>query len=272
MLSESEEPGESTSDRPCRCGETRGPDAVVSEAAAGGVEFQDPCSVYVDARSLIEPGAWIGAGTHITGESRIGSSARIGPNVIIENSLVGAGATVQPFSTVTEHSDIKSGALVKSRSEIRSSVIVGGAEIGPNAIVEASHVAAKAKVGPFCRVRAGSEIGVDAYIGTQAEVKASRIGEGSKVGHFSFVGDAVLGNEVNVGAGSVTANFDGRQVQKTVIEDGVSIGAGCVLIAPLRLGIGASTGAGAVVTKDVDDGELVLGVPARAQKMASISI
>ena len=272
MLSESEEPGESTSDRSCRCSEARVLDDVVIEAAARGVEFQDPYAAYVDAHSLIEPGAWIGAGSQITGKSHIGRGARIGPNAIIEDSLIGADATVQPFSTVTEHSDVKPGALIKSRSEIRNSVIFGGAEIGPNAIVEASHVAAKAKVGPFCRVRAGSEIGVDAYIGTQAEVKASLVGEGSKVGHFSFVGDAVLGNEVNVGAGSVTANFDGHQVQKTVIEDGVSIGAGCVLIAPLRLGIGASTGAGAVVTKDVKDGELVLGVPARAQKMASISI
>ncbi len=272
MASETEEPGESTSDRSCRCGETRALDAAVRAAVERGVNFQDPDAVYLDAQAVIETGAWVGAGSHIIGKSHIESGARIGPNAIVEDSRIGSGATVQPFSTVTERSDVKPGALIKHRSEVRNSEIAGDAEIGPNALVEASSVAAKAKIGPFCRVRAGSDIGIEAYIGTQAEVKASRIGKSSKVGHFSFVGDAVLGNSVNIGAGCVTANFDGHQVQKTVVEDDVSIGAGCVLIAPLRLGVGARTGAGAVVTRDVADGELVLGVPARVRTMASMSI
>lgn len=263
MSSDSEEPGESRSDRTCRCGEARAQDAVVLAALDAGVEFQDPTSVYIDAQSEIERGAWVGAGCHILGRSRIESKARIGPNAIIDNSRIGNGATVQPFSSVTDESDVHAGALVKNRSEVRGSVVDEEAEIGPNALVEASHIAAKAKVGPFCRVRAGSDVGVDAYIGTQAEVKASWVGDGSKIGHFSFIGDAKLGKAVNIGAGSVTANFDGQDVQRTVIDDGVSVGAGCVLIAPLRLGSGARTGAGAVVTRDVADGELVLGVPAR---------
>lgn len=263
MSSDSEEPGDSRSDRTCRCGEGRAQDAAVTAALDAGVEFQDPTSVYIDAQAEIERGAWVGAGSHILGRSRIESGARIGPNAIIDDSRIGSGATVQPFSSVTDVSDVRCGALIKNRSEVRGSVVGQDAEIGPNALVEDSHVAAKAKVGPFCRVRAGSEVGVDAYIGTQAEVKSSRIGDGSKVGHFSFVGDAELGRMVNIGAGSVTANFDGHSVQKTVIEDDVSVGAGCVLIAPLRLGAGARTGAGAVVTRDVADGELVLGVPAR---------
>ena len=232
-------------------------------ALDAGVEFQDPTSVYIDVRAEIHGGAWVGAGSHILGRSRIESEARIGPNAIIEDSTIGSGAVVQPFSSVTDLSDVRPGALIKNRSEVRGSVVGVGAEIGPNALVEDSHIAVKAKVGPFCRVRAGSEIGVEAYVGTQAEVKASQIGEGSKIGHFSFIGDAQLGRAVNIGAGSVTANFDGQAVQKTEIDDGVSVGAGCVLIAPLKLGVGAKTGAGAVVTRDVADGELVLGVPAR---------
>lgn len=272
MSAESEEPGESTSDRSRRSGDERVLDATVRAAVEHGVEFQDPHSVYVDAEALIESEVWIGAGSHILGNSRIESQARIGPNVIIEDSRIGSEAIVQPFSSVLDCSDVQSGALVKSRSELRSSVIASESEIGPNALVEDSYVAVKAKIGPFCRVRAGSEIGIDAYIGTQAEIKASRIGAGSKVGHFSFVGDAVLGNDVNVGAGSVTANFDGHQVQKTLIESEVSIGAGCVLVAPVRIGAGARTGAGAVVTSDVDSGDLVVGVPARVREMASTSI
>ena len=270
MSSDSEEPGDSRSDRTCRCGDACAQGASVIAALDAGVEFQDPTSVYIDAQSKIERGAWVGAGCHILGRSRIESEARIGPNVIIDDSKIGSGATVQPFSSVTEVSDIRPGALIKNRSEVRGSVVEVDAEIGPNALVEDSHVAAKAKVGPFCRVRAGSEIGVDAYIGTQAEVKASRIGDGSKIGHFSFIGDAEIGKAVNIGAGSVTANFDGDVVQKTVIDDGVSVGASCVLIAPLRLGRGARTGAGAVVTRDVADGELVLGVPARVHSNGSV--
>ncbi len=265
MSGESEEPGESRSDIACRGRDQRALDASVCSAVKAGVRFQDRYAVYIDPQAVLEKGAWIGAGSHILGNSRIESQSRIGPNVIVEDSRVGSGAEVQSFSSVTEGSEVAPGALVKRRSEVRGSVIAAECEIGPNALVEESEIDAKAKVGPFCRVRAGSYIGIDAYIGTQAEVKSSRIGNGSKVGHFSFIGDAELGCDVNIGAGTVTANFDGHSVQKTVIEDDVSIGAGCVLIAPLRLGVDARTGAGAVVTRDVPAGDLVLGVPARVK-------
>ena len=265
MSGDSEEPGESISDNPCRCGDVRALDAVVRAAIDSGVEFQDPYATYVDSSVVLAAGVRIGAGTHLIGATRVESGATIGPNVIIEDSHVGHGAEIQSFSTVSNGSEIAANALVKRHSEVRTSVIAPDAEIGPNALVEDSSVARLAKVGPFCRVRSGSDVGVDAYVGTQAEVKASRIGDRSKVGHFSFIGDADLGNGVNIGAGSVTANFDGTSVQKTVIEDGASVGASCVLIAPLRLGSRARTGAGAVVTRDVADGDLVVGVPARVQ-------
>ncbi len=231
--------------------------------------FEDASSAYIDKNAKIEPGAWIGAGSHIRGASLIGADARIGPNAIIEDSVVGRNAVVGPFSSVTRNSTIRSGALVKARSDVIAGTIESGSEIGPSAIVETSLVRIRAKVGPFCRVRANSIIGMDAYIGTQAEVKASSIGEGAKVGHFSFVGDAVLGRNVNIGAGVVTANYDGEKVQKTIIDDEVSIGAGSVLIAPVRLGSKARTGAGAVVTRDVPPSDLVAGVPARSMARAA---
>ena len=247
-------------------------DGVIRVAIESGVDFQDPFAVYIDREVVLERGAWIGAGCHVLGNSRIDSGARIGPNAIIEDSRVGNGAEVQAFSSVTDGSEVAPGAVVKRRSEVRGSFIATDAEIGPNALVEDSTIASKAKVGPFCRVRSGSDVGVEAYIGTQVEVKASRIGQGAKVGHFSFIGDADLGSDVNIGAGSVTANFDGNVVQKTIIEDDVSVGAGCVLIAPLRLGNRARTGAGAVVTRDVADGDLVVGVPARVKSTSRSSL
>ena len=265
MSSDSEEPGESKSDISCRCAESRGLSTLVETAIRSGVHFQDPFAVYIDPKVVIESGAWIGAGSQILGTSRIGSEARIGPNAIISDSTIGAGAEVQPFSSVTDGSEIAPKSMVKPRTEVRGSYVASTAEIGPNALLEQSRVASGAKVGPFCRVRSGSDIGADAYVGTQAEVKASQIGQGSKIGHFSFLGDARVGRHVNIGAGSVTANFDGSEVQQTIIEDDVSIGAGSVLIAPVRLGIQSRTGAGAIITRDVEDGDLVLGVPARVK-------
>jgi bifunctional UDP-N-acetylglucosamine pyrophosphorylase/glucosamine-1-phosphate N-acetyltransferase len=272
MSGDSEDSGESSIDRSCRCGEVRVLAATVRAAFDSGVKFQDPFAVYIGPEVVFERDAWVGAGSHILGKSWIGSGASIGPNSIVEDSMIGNDVAVQSFATVSHGSEIRSGAQIKSRSEVRSSTIAGDAEIGPNALVEDSRIAAKAKVGPFCRVRAGSDIDVEAYIGTQAEIKASRIGPGAKVGHFSFLGDAEIGAAVNIGAGSITANFDGRSVQQTIIEDGVSIGAGCVLVAPIRLGRKSRTGAGAVVTRDVPDGELVLGVPARARNMRSLAV
>ncbi len=227
-----------------------------------GVEFQSPGNTYIDDASSIEPGVWIGAGCHITG-SHIKAGSSLGPNAIVEASVIGERVVIAPFSIVAGNSELENDAQIKPRSEVRASRIGIRAEIGANAIVEFSRVNTLAKVGPFCRVRAGSEICQDAYIGTQAEVKASRIGPGSKMGHFSLMADADVGRMVNIGVGVATANYDGEKVHRTVIEDHASIGAGSVLIAPIRIGVGARTGAGAVVTRDVPPGALVVGVPAR---------
>ncbi|HLA19086.1 MAG TPA: DapH/DapD/GlmU-related protein, partial [Dehalococcoidia bacterium] len=102
------------------------------------------------------------------------------------------------------------------------------------------------------------------HVGNFVEVKASRLGRGTKVGHFSYVGDAEVGEEVNIGAGTVTCNYDGEKKNTTVIGDGAFVGSDTMLVAPVRLGRGARTGAGAVVTEDVPEGATVAGVPARA--------
>lgn len=229
----------------------------------GGVEYDSFSTTSVDARARVSPGARLGAGVQIRGDASVGAGAWVDASTIIDSASVGARAAVGAFCTIRAGSEIAAGAIVRDRSEVTGSRVATGCEIGPNALVEDSVVETGAKVGPFSRVRAGSVLERDAYVGTHAEVKASVVGVESKVGHFSFLGDASLGALVNIGAGAVTANYDGVSVQRTRICDGVSIGAGTVLVAPVTVGERARTGAGSVVTRDVPAGALVKGVPAR---------
>lgn len=217
----------------------------------------------VDDLAIVDPRAVIGFGAQLLGNTVVKAGARVEAYAIIEDSAVGAGAHVGSFSTVRRGSVLEDGAVVLERSDVVASRVEGGAEVGPNAMLEESVLSSGAKVGPFSRVRAGSQIEADAYVGTHAEVKASVIGARAKVGHFSFVGDCELGADVNIGAGAVTANWDGASVQRTQIGTQASIGAGTVMVAPVCIGAGARTGAGAVVVEDVPDGALVMGVPAR---------
>src|SRR5262249_7216838 len=123
-----------------------------------------------------------------------------------------------------------------------------------------------ATVGPFARLRMNAEIGEKAGIGNFVEVKKSRIGRGTKASHLTYLGDATLGDRVNVGAGTVTCNFHGVRKHETIIEDDVKIGSDTMLVAPVRVGRGSKTGAGSVVTRDVPAETLVAGVPAKVKK------
>jgi bifunctional UDP-N-acetylglucosamine pyrophosphorylase/glucosamine-1-phosphate N-acetyltransferase len=135
-------------------------------------------------------------------------------------------------------------------------------------VVERSTIGNRSDVGPFAHLRPGSDIGEDVHIGNFAEIKKSHIGRGVRIGHVSYLGDATVGEQTNIGAGTVTANFDGKSKHKTEIGANVLIGSDTMLVAPVTIGDGAKTGAGSVVTRDVAPGQLVMGVPAKVRTPA----
>jgi bifunctional UDP-N-acetylglucosamine pyrophosphorylase/glucosamine-1-phosphate N-acetyltransferase len=185
------------------------------------------------------------ASTHIDAGVEIGQDARIEPFTIL------AGSTV-----------IAQDAVIGPRSEIHDS------RIGPRtrvwaSVVEASTVAEDVQIGPFSHVRPGCQIGPRCRIGNYAELKNTTMGAGTQQHHFSYLGDADVGEEVNIGAGAITANFDGQRKLRTTIGRGAFIGVDTMLRAPVTIGEGARTGAGAVVTRDVEPGKTVVGMPAR---------
>ena len=192
-----------------------------------GVTIVDPSSTFIDADVEIGEDARIEPWTILSGATAIGPEAVIGPHAQVVGSRIGP------------------------RTVIWASV------------VESSTVAEDVEIGPFSHVRPGCDIGPRCRIGNFAELKEARLGAGTQVHHFSYLGDAELGEGVNIGAGAVTANFDGTVKQRTSIGDGAFIGVDTMLRAPINIGPGARTGAGAVVTRDVPAGETVVGMPAR---------
>jgi bifunctional UDP-N-acetylglucosamine pyrophosphorylase/glucosamine-1-phosphate N-acetyltransferase len=135
--------------------------------------------------------------------------------------------------------------------------------------VNESVVSDDVRIGPYAHLREGTRIGARAEIGSYSEIKRSAIGAGSRMHHFGYVGDALVGEDVNIGAGTVTCNFDGTAKHQTVIEDGAFVGSDTMLRAPLTVGEGSTTGAGSVVLEDVPPGTTVAGVPARVLRGAA---
>jgi bifunctional UDP-N-acetylglucosamine pyrophosphorylase/glucosamine-1-phosphate N-acetyltransferase len=175
---------------------------------------------------------------------------------------IGQDARIEPFTILSGATVIAQDAVIGSRSEIRD------ARIGPRtrvwaSVVEESTVAEDVQIGPFSHVRPGCQIGPRCRIGNYAELKNTTLGAGTQQHHFSYLGDAEVGEDVNIGAGAITANFDGERKQRTVIGRGAFIGVDTMLRAPVTIGEGARTGAGAVVTRDVPPGVTVVGMPAR---------
>jgi bifunctional UDP-N-acetylglucosamine pyrophosphorylase/glucosamine-1-phosphate N-acetyltransferase len=138
--------------------------------------------------------------------------------------------------------------------------------IGPFVEVRDADIGDGSDCGPFSKLRPGTTIAEQVHVGSFAELVRTHVGRGSKVPHVSYLGDATVGEGVNIGAGTITANFDGRNKNQTVIEDGAFIGVDTMLRAPVRVGKGARTGAGAVVTRDVPPGTTAVGMPARMLK------
>ncbi len=192
-----------------------------------GVSIVDPAATYIDLDVTIGEDTVILPNTHVLGRSRIGANSAIGPNSLLRNATIGAGC------------------------EIRQSVI------------EDARVDDGADVGPFSHLRSGAHVCAGAHVGNFGEIKKSTLGPNSKMGHFSYLGDATVGENVNIGAGAITCNYDGVRKNPTTIGDGAFIGSDTLLVAPVEIGANATTGAGAVVTKNVPPDTVAVGLPAR---------
>ena len=195
-----------------------------------GVTMIDPATTYVEAGVAIGADTVVYPNTHLRGKTIIGRECSIGPNTIISDSTLG------------------------DRCEVKASVFEG-------ATLEND-----VDVGPFAHLRKGAYLCSHVHMGNYGEVKNSRLGPGAKMGHFSYLGDADVGANVNIGCGTITCNYDGAKKHKTVIGEGAFIGSDTMLRAPVTIGKGAVTGAGSVVTHDVPDGAVVYGVPAREKQ------
>jgi len=195
-----------------------------------GVSIADPASTYIDEGIVIGKDTVILPNTHLQGNTVLGEANVIGPNTIIRDGTVG------------------------NRCKILASVMEG-------AVLEDD-----VDVGPFARLRNGAHLAAHVHIGNFGEVKDSYLAPGVKVGHFSYIGNATIGENTNIGAGTITCNYDGEKKNPTEIGEDVFIGSDTMLVAPVKIGAGARTGAGAVVTKDVPPDTLAVGVPARSIK------
>jgi bifunctional UDP-N-acetylglucosamine pyrophosphorylase/glucosamine-1-phosphate N-acetyltransferase len=192
-----------------------------------GVSMTDPSHTYVDAMVELEPDVHLLPGTILEGRTVVGSGSVIGPNSRLVDTIVGEDAVVA------------------------------------NTVARESEIGDRATVGPYASLRAGTHVAADAHVGTFVETKNSEIGEGAKVPHLAYIGDAEIGARANIGAGTITANYDGKNKHRTVVGADARIGSNTVLVAPVEVGDGAYTAAGAIVSTDVPPGALAKGVPAR---------
>jgi len=166
---------------------------------------------------------------------------------------------VEPYVQLLGKTRIGTACRVRSYSVVRDSVIGDGVIIRPGCVLEESRVSAGAVIGPYSHLRPGSEIGEGAHVGNFVETKKIKLGKESKANHLTYLGDAEIGAGVNIGAGTITCNFDGVHKHKTVIDDGVFIGSDSTLVAPVRVGKGAYVGAASCITGDVPQDSLAIG-------------
>jgi bifunctional UDP-N-acetylglucosamine pyrophosphorylase/glucosamine-1-phosphate N-acetyltransferase len=179
--------------------------------------------------------------------------------VIDPDVEIGADTILEPFVQVLGRTRIGSDCRIRSFSVISDSGIADNVLVRPGCVIDQSSVAAGAQLGPYSHLRPGSEIGEGAHVGNFVETKKSRLGRGSKANHLTYLGDSEIGAGVNIGAGTITCNYDGVDKHMTVIEDGAFIGSDSTLVAPVRIGKGAYVAAGSTVTEDVPAGALALG-------------
>ena len=194
-----------------------------------GVTLPDPARIDVRGQLTCGRDVTIDVGCVFEGRVHLDDGVHIGAHCVIRNATIGAGARVQPFCHIEE------------------------AKIGP-----------AGRIGPYARLRPGTELGEDVHIGNFVEVKNSQVGDHSKANHLAYVGDTTVGQRVNIGAGTITCNYDGVNKSRTVIEDDAFIGSDTQLVAPVTVGRGATIGAGTTLTKDAPAGKLTLS---RAKQM-----
>ena len=177
----------------------------------------------------------------VRGELSIGNDLWIDVNVVFEGKVsLGSNVSIGP------------GCVIKDAT------IADGAEIKANSVIEGAVIGASAQIGPFARIRPGTELAANTKVGNFVETKKAIVGEGSKINHLSYVGDASLGRNVNVGAGTITCNYDGVNKYRTVLGDGVFVGSNTALVAPVTVAADATIGAGSTITRDVADHELAV--------------
>lgn len=194
-----------------------------------GVRVRDPHQVWLRGELLCGSDVELDVNVIVEGKVVLGDGVRIGANCILRDSHVGANTRIQPFS-----------------------------------LVESAKIGLHATVGPYARIRPISVIGDRVQIGNYVEIKNSEVGSGSRINHHAFVGDALLGDDVTIGAGTITCNHDGVRINRTTIDQGAYIGSGCNLVAPVRIGRGATVGAGSTITHDVPPATLTI---ARARQV-----
>ncbi len=193
------------------------------ELMAAGVTFADPARVDIRGKLVCGTDVFIDVNVVFEGDVTLGDNVRIGMNNLLRNSAVGRGTTIRANCHLEE------------------------ASTGEHCVI-----------GPFARLRPGTDLGNDVRIGNYVEVKKSRIADGSKVNHLTYIGDAVIGVNVNVGAGTITCNYDGANKHQTTIGDGAFIGSGVQLVAPVDIGKGATIGAGSTISKSAPEGKLTV--------------
>ena len=191
---------------------------------------------------------------------------------ILEQLMLGGATIVDPDSTFIDATvTIGQDTVIEPFSVIKGKTEIGQeCRIGPHVYIEDAKIGDRTDCGPFAKLRPGTEIADDVHIGSFAELVRTKVGRGSAVPHVSYLGDTDLGEDANIGAGTITANFDGVNKNRTVIGDGAFVGVDTMLVAPVKLGKGSRTGAGSVVTKDVPDGATAVGVPARVIRKKTV--
>jgi bifunctional UDP-N-acetylglucosamine pyrophosphorylase/glucosamine-1-phosphate N-acetyltransferase len=172
---------------------------------------------------------------------------------------IGADTVIEPFVQILGKTRIGSDCRVRSYSVISNSTIGDGVLIRPGCVLDGANVMAAAVLGPYSHLRPGSDIGEGAHVGNFVETKKIRLGKGSKANHLTYLGDAEIGEGVNIGAGTITCNYDGERKHTTLIEDGVFIGSDSTLVAPVKIGKGAYVGAASCITDDVAADSLAIG-------------